>query len=179
MRVAATGIHTRTMHAARNGEMLRHYRSSLSESFVSIPMHDGARAAHHTISAFSSESLPRTWIAVDTGSRDENASKQESGALVLIQSEPKLQRTSVPRSSAAATRWRVFTLPRATFSRDGFKRLCTEVLRLVRDRVQRSGLPGCARRRPSTCRYAEFAARRECRETLHRPVAGHRRDFRR
>jgi hypothetical protein len=32
--------------------------------------------------AFSSE--------VDTGSREENASKQESGASVLIQSEPKL-----------------------------------------------------------------------------------------
>jgi hypothetical protein len=33
--------------------------------------------------AFSSE--------VDTGSREENASKQEPGASVLIQSEPKLQ----------------------------------------------------------------------------------------
>jgi hypothetical protein len=33
--------------------------------------------------AFSSE--------VDTGSRKENASKQESGASVLIQSEPKRQ----------------------------------------------------------------------------------------
>jgi hypothetical protein len=29
---------------------------------------------------------------VDTGSREENASKQESGASVLIQSEPKLQK---------------------------------------------------------------------------------------
>jgi len=34
------------------------------------------------LSAFSSE--------VDTGSREENASKQESKASVLIQSEPKL-----------------------------------------------------------------------------------------
>jgi hypothetical protein len=34
------------------------------------------------IRAFSSE--------VDTGSREENAPKQESGASVLIQSEPKM-----------------------------------------------------------------------------------------
>jgi hypothetical protein len=33
------------------------------------------------IRAFSSESLPRTWSGVETGSRQENASNQESGAL--------------------------------------------------------------------------------------------------
>ena len=38
--------------------------------------------------AFSSESLPRS--GVDTGSREENASKPEARASVLIQSEPKL-----------------------------------------------------------------------------------------
>jgi hypothetical protein len=36
----------------------------------------------HALRAFSSE--------VDTGSREENASKQESRASVLIQSEPKM-----------------------------------------------------------------------------------------
>jgi hypothetical protein len=39
--------------------------------------------AGSSVRAFSSE--------VDTGSREENASKQESGAWVLIQSELKLQ----------------------------------------------------------------------------------------
>jgi hypothetical protein len=43
------------------------------------------RGGHHVSEAiaFSSE--------VDTGSRQENASKQKSRALVLIQSEPKLK----------------------------------------------------------------------------------------
>lgn len=61
----------------------------------------------------------------------------------------------------------------------GFKRPCTEVLRLVRDRGQRSGLPDCAKRRLSTCRCAEFAARRQHRETLRRLAEGRSRDFRR
>jgi hypothetical protein len=37
---------------------------------------------------FSSESLPRTWSGVDTGSREENASKQKNRASVLIRSKP-------------------------------------------------------------------------------------------
>jgi hypothetical protein len=41
-----------------------------------------ARSAWWATRAFSSE--------VDTGSREEHASKQESGASVLIQSEPKM-----------------------------------------------------------------------------------------
>jgi hypothetical protein len=44
-----------------------------------------------TTMAFSSEGLPPGLDpGVDTGSREENASKQESRASVLIQSEPML-----------------------------------------------------------------------------------------
>jgi len=41
-----------------------------------------ARVVSSEAKAFSGE--------VDTGSREENASKQQSGALVLIRSEPKM-----------------------------------------------------------------------------------------
>jgi hypothetical protein len=47
-----------------------------------VPEADSCTAADGISKAFSSE--------VDTGAREENASKQESGASVLIQSEPIL-----------------------------------------------------------------------------------------
>jgi hypothetical protein len=74
---------------------------------------------------------------------------------------------------------RYWRSPAVSFSFRCFRRLWTEVSRPVRDRGQRSGWPDCARRRPSTCHCAGFAARSQRRERLRRRAAGRLRDFRR
>src|SRR5262249_21476129 len=57
---------------------------------------NGGKAAEIADRAFSSE--------VDTGSREENASNQESRASALIQSEPKFQRPLIPCSPSLEAR---------------------------------------------------------------------------
>jgi hypothetical protein len=68
-----------------NGVLSIRGRQALPPSALSSEVDTGLReenASKQESRAFSSE--------VDTGSHEENASKQESRALVLIQSEPKL-----------------------------------------------------------------------------------------
>jgi hypothetical protein len=73
-----------------DGRKKPRWRRAFFISGVGLPIAGAHPERNVRWSVFKRKPAPHLDSGVDTGSREENASKQESRASVLIQSEPKL-----------------------------------------------------------------------------------------